>query len=161
MATPLTQDIQRYYNKHVNLTRDITLNQLPAFAKELLRQLHDGDVLALSGELASGKTTLTAELVRAMGYTGKIASPTFVLERRYKVNWNNIQEVIHLDFYRLSPEQLNSFDWQDSLGQPGTLVIIEWPAIVASHLPPETKFVKIEITNELTRRFTLSENFSP
>lgn len=138
----------------------VTLDQLPDFAAKLVSQLKAGDVLALSGPLAAGKTTLTAELLSAIGYAGRVTSPTFVLERRYPVDWNGITQVIHLDFYRLNEQQLDSFDWQEWLGNPTTLTIIEWPNIVADRLPPQVKLVIIEILNDTERRFTLSENFS-
>lgn len=142
------------------MNTEITLDQLPAFAVTLASQLKAGDVLALSGPLAAGKTTLTAELLAAMGYTGRVTSPTFVLERRYPVDWHDVKQVIHLDFYRLAAEQLDSFDWQDWLGNPDTLTIIEWPDIAADRLPSEAKLVTIEPTHEHTRRFTLAKNFS-
>jgi tRNA threonylcarbamoyladenosine biosynthesis protein TsaE len=138
----------------------ITLDQLPSFAATLASQLQAGDVLALSGPLAAGKTTLTAELLAVMGYTGRVTSPTFVLERRYPTDWHGIKQVIHLDFYRLTAEQLDSFDWQDWLGSPDTLTIIEWPDIAAERLPRAAKLVTIEPIDEQTRRFTLAKNFS-
>lgn len=143
-----------------DMNSEITLDQLPAFAQQLASQLKAGDVLALSGPLAAGKTTLTAELLRTMGYTGRVTSPTFVLERRYPVDWHGIKQVIHLDFYRLTAELLDSFDWQDWLGKSDTLTIIEWPDIAADRLPREAKLVTIEPINEQTRRFTLAKNFS-
>lgn len=139
---------------------EYSLNELPLIAKKLIRHVKTGDIVALSGDLAAGKTTLTAALLEALGYDGHVASPTFVLERRYPLRKSKITEVIHLDFYRLDKEQIGSVDWQDTVGQTGTLTLIEWPERVATLLPPQTKTIKLEIIDGQTRRLTLSENFT-
>lgn len=139
------------------MTIEFNQDQLPQVAKKLIRQIKSGDVVALSGPLAAGKTTLVAALVQALGYTGHVASPTFVLERRYPLT-SGAKEVLHLDFYRLSAEQIGSLDWLDTVGQPDTITFIEWPERVADQLPARTKSITLEIVNEKTRRLTFSEN---
>ena len=138
----------------------VKLEELPALVAKIAAQLQAGDVLALSGPLASGKTTLTQQIMLAMGYTGKVTSPTFVLEKHYPVHHAGIREVVHLDFYRLKPEELATFGWQDYLGQPETLTIIEWPGVGLEHLPRQTKTIKLEIIDDQTRRFSFSDDFS-
>jgi tRNA threonylcarbamoyladenosine biosynthesis protein TsaE len=138
----------------------IRKEDLDSAAKKVLAQLRPGDVLALSGSLAAGKTTFTQALLKAMGYEGRVRSPTFVLEHRYPVKWRGADEVVHLDFYRLDEEQALSFDWQDHLTSPKQLTIIEWPERVHQHLPPATKTIVFEVIDEQTRRLALSSNFS-
>ena len=140
------------------MTQEFSLKQLPTMAKRLARSLKAGDVVALSGELAAGKTTLTAAILEALGYDGHVASPTFVIERRYPLKKSKIREVIHLDFYRLNSDQIGSLDWLDNAGAPGTLTLIEWPERVQNQLPPKTKTIKLEIIDGQTRRLTLTEN---
>jgi len=136
-----------------------TLAELPKVAKKLARLVKPGDVVALSGELAAGKTTLTSALLKALGYDGQVASPTFVIERRYPlVRSSKIKEVVHLDFYRLTPEQIGQLDWSETIGSTGTLTLIEWPERVTGQLPPQTKNIKLEIIDDQTRRLTFSEN---
>ena len=133
-------------------------DELPGIAKKILDQLSPGDILALSGPLASGKTTLTQHILRQMGYAGRVTSPTFVLEKHYPVDYKGIKEVVHLDFYRLKPEELATFGWQDYLGDQTTLTIIEWPEIGLELLPPSVKTVKLEIIDDQKRNFTFSNN---
>lgn len=135
-----------------------SLKELPRIAKKIARKLKAGDVLALSGDLAAGKTTLTAALLAELGYDGAVTSPTFVLERRYPIRSSKIREVIHLDFYRLAEDHLKSFGWLDEIGTPGTLTIIEWPERVAEQLPTTAKYIKLEVINEQTRRLTLTNH---
>ncbi len=99
-------------------------------------------------------------MLRLLGYVGRVTSPTFVLEKHYPVGHKKINEVIHLDFYRLKPEELFTFGWKDYLGDKTTLTIIEWPEIGLEFLPIGVKTVKLEIIDEQTRKFTFSENFS-
>ncbi|MEK7535230.1 MAG: tRNA (adenosine(37)-N6)-threonylcarbamoyltransferase complex ATPase subunit type 1 TsaE [Patescibacteria group bacterium] len=136
----------------------VTFPQLPSIAEDILKHLQSGDVLALSGPLASGKTTLTQHILKEMGYDGRVTSPTFVLEKHYPVDHNGIKEVVHLDFYRLKPEELTSFGWKDYLGAAKTLTIIEWPEIGLEHFPPNIKSIKLEIIDDQTRKFTPSKN---
>ncbi|QQG50243.1 MAG: tRNA (adenosine(37)-N6)-threonylcarbamoyltransferase complex ATPase subunit type 1 TsaE [Candidatus Berkelbacteria bacterium] len=138
---------------------EINEEGLLTVAKKVVGSLHDGDVIALSGPLASGKTSLVKHLVAAMGYAGRVSSPTFVLERRYPVEWQGVKEVLHLDFYRLTAEEIESFDWQDHIGDRGTIAFIEWPEIAAAHLPKKAKTISLEIIDDKTRRITFSNNF--
>jgi tRNA threonylcarbamoyladenosine biosynthesis protein TsaE len=141
------------------MTIDYSLKDLPNAAKKIARRIKPGDILALSGELAAGKTTFTSALLKELGYNGSVASPTFVIERRYPIGQKTkIQEVIHLDFYRLSSDQIGGLDWLESIGQPKTLTVIEWPERIARLLPPQTKTIKLEWLNDQTRHLTYTEN---
>jgi tRNA threonylcarbamoyladenosine biosynthesis protein TsaE len=129
-------------------------------AKGLLKFLKPGDILALSGPLAAGKTTLTQAILRQMDYPGHVSSPTFVIEHRYPVEYKKFNEVIHLDFYRLNHEQIAKFDWAEYRNNHGQLTIIEWPENAAKLLTKNEKTIKIEEIDEQTRRLTLSDNFA-
>lgn len=138
----------------------VTEQNIESFAKKITSQLHPGDILALHGTLSAGKTTLTKAILSAMKYKGKVSSPTFVIERRYPVNINNIKEVLHLDLYRLNDEALKFFDWDEYLENHNQLTIIEWPLRAEPFLPKKTKKVFINILSETERQIELGEGLT-
>lgn len=142
------------------MTLEFTEKELPKIAKNIVKQLKAGDFLALSGDLAAGKTTLIREVAKALGYTGTVNSPTYVIEHRYKLKSKKITEIIHIDLYRLSKDNLKDLDWAEYLGRKDIIVLIEWPQIAENVLPENTKHINIEIIDAKTRRITLPDNFS-
>ena len=123
-------------------------------AKTLAEKVKPGMVLALFGNLGSGKTTFTAFLVRALGFDSRVQSPTFVIHRRYKrLLGNPIDIVNHVDLYRLtSKEEVLDIGLQEMLQEPHSLVLIEWPELAMDFLPPDTVKLKFETIDETTRR---------
>jgi tRNA threonylcarbamoyladenosine biosynthesis protein TsaE len=86
----------------------------------------DPDTLfvTLSGELGAGKTTLARGLLRALGVTGPVRSPTYTLIESYAVGGRRLE---HLDWYRLADaEELEALGFRDLLS-PGRWVLVEWP----------------------------------
>ncbi len=96
-----------------------------ALARSLPELGRASSLVGLSGELGSGKTTLARALLRQLGVTGAIKSPTFTLVEPYETAAGS---VFHLDLYRLdgSAAALEGIGYRDLRGQPG-LVLVEWP----------------------------------
>lgn len=89
-------------------------------------------VVAISGELGAGKTTLVQAICRGYGVTEDVTSPTFALVHRYAAKRS---AVYHLDLYRLeSPAELRNIGWDDLLAEDA-LVLIEWPERAGDQLP--------------------------
>ena len=99
-------------------------------------------LLALQGELGTGKTTLVRGLLRALGVEGPIRSPTFTLVEPYETKAGTIH---HLDLYRLQGAQseLDALGYRDYRGLPG-LVIVEWPERGGAALGPADLRITIE-----------------
>lgn len=89
-------------------------------------------VVAIEGELGTGKTTLVRAICRGFGVTGEVTSPTFALVHRYDAPR---APVYHLDLYRLEgPAGLTNIGWDDIMNEPA-LVLVEWPERAGERLP--------------------------
>lgn len=85
--------------------------------------LRAGDVVALSGELGAGKTTLARGVLQALGHEGEVPSPSFALVQPYDAL---ALPVTHADLYRLEePEELEELGLDDAL--IGGALLVEWP----------------------------------
>ena len=111
-----------------------------AVAARLARKLDPGDVVTLSGELGSGKTTFVRGACRALGVDAPVTSPTFTIGHRYR--GPNL-EVSHLDLFRFSG--LSPAEWGDL--EPyfeDAVVFVEWPEAGLEALPPARIAVRLE-----------------
>lgn len=83
-----------------------------------------GDVIALSGDLGTGKTQLVKGLARGLGYTGRVHSPTFSLINIYE---NGRLPLFHLDLYRLdNPQQILAAGLDPYLAPREGVAVVEW-----------------------------------
>jgi tRNA threonylcarbamoyladenosine biosynthesis protein TsaE len=90
-------------------------------------------VITLRGNLGSGKTTLCRGLIRALGHTGAVKSPTYTLVEPYELPSGR---VLHYDLYRLAdPEEVDYLGMRDFIDNQ-TLTLIEWPEKAGPLLPP-------------------------
>ncbi len=112
----------------MSAAQEVSLPDLPAmqaFGERLATHLQTGDVLALSGGLGTGKTTLARAIIAALGYTGEVPSPTFTLIESYDPPAVRLP-LVHADFYRLrSPgeaAELGLAEYRESAA-----LIAEWP----------------------------------
>ncbi|MFA4818666.1 MAG: tRNA (adenosine(37)-N6)-threonylcarbamoyltransferase complex ATPase subunit type 1 TsaE [Patescibacteria group bacterium] len=101
--------------------------QTMALGFRLAKQLKSGEVLALIGDLGSGKTTFVKGLAKGLGVKQPITSPTFVLLKVYPVTKHKaIKLFIHVDCYRVAGIELSKIGLDDYLGRPDCVVAIEW-----------------------------------
>jgi tRNA threonylcarbamoyladenosine biosynthesis protein TsaE len=125
-------------------------------AQKLGTQLNAGDVLLLSGDLGSGKTTFTQGLAQSLNVRGKITSPTFVIARLHP-NLAQGPALLHVDAYRLnSLAEIQDLDLVSDLSR--AIVVVEWPRDMVNDLSENS--IKIEFLsdpkNENTRTIIIS-----
>ena len=101
------------------------LAAMEAFGRRIAERLRKGDVVALSGGLGAGKTTLARAIVAALGYTGEVPSPTFTIVESYEPPAVRVP-LVHADFYRLErPEEADELGLNDY--REGAALLAEWP----------------------------------
>jgi tRNA threonylcarbamoyladenosine biosynthesis protein TsaE len=114
-------------------------DETEAVAARLAEQLRPGDVVTVSGELGSGKTTFVRGACRALDVGVPVTSPTFTIGHRYRGR----MDVSHIDLFRFSG--LSPAEWGDL--EPyfeDAVVFVEWPEAGLDALPPPRIAVRIE-----------------
>ncbi|MFN2644857.1 MAG: tRNA (adenosine(37)-N6)-threonylcarbamoyltransferase complex ATPase subunit type 1 TsaE [Burkholderiales bacterium] len=107
-----------------------------------------GRVLHLSGELGTGKTTLVRGLLRALGVSGPIKSPTYGWVEPYELS---TLDLYHFDFYRFdNPTAWLSSGLREYFG-PQTACVVEWPERAGDLLAPPDVSVQLEYEGEMRR----------
>jgi tRNA threonylcarbamoyladenosine biosynthesis protein TsaE len=108
--------------EHIDTIAEILLQKATSFPSDT------AVVVALTGDLGAGKTTLTQAVGRVLGIKNAIISPTFVIMKRYEIAHPRFKTLVHIDAYRLTTsEELLRLGWADIVADPSTLVIVEWP----------------------------------
>jgi tRNA threonylcarbamoyladenosine biosynthesis protein TsaE len=121
-----------------------------AVAATLARELRVGDVVTVSGELGSGKTTFVRGACRALGVTVPVTSPTFTIGHRYPAE----PDVSHLDLFRF--QGFSAAEWGDL--EPyfdNAICFVEWPEAAAHALPPVRVEVRLSHVDPAHRQITL------
>ncbi len=116
----------------------------------LARGLDVGDVVTVSGELGSGKTTFVRGACRALGVTAPVTSPTFTVGHRYPAH----PDVSHLDLFRF--QGFSAAEWGDL--EPyfdDAICFVEWPEAAAGALPPVRVEVRLSHVDPARRLITL------
>ncbi len=116
-------------------------NETRDFALELAQELEAGDVLALIGDLGTGKTALTKYIAQGLGIRDSIVSPTFTIVREYT---GGRLPLYHFDVYRLADsEELFNIGAEEYFYEKGGVCVIEWADIVEDILPADTRYIYI------------------
>lgn len=120
-------------------------------AKQLIKNTKTKTWL-LHGNMGVGKTTLIKAIVKHLGSTDEVSSPTFSIVNEYElVN----DKIYHFDLYRIKDlEEIYNFGIEDYL-DAGHYVIIEWPELIESILTDELESINIEIVSEKQRKLVL------
>src|SRR5215211_5600042 len=106
----------------------ISLEDLPAFAKKFWKEQPNALVFAFHGEMGAGKTTLIAALCREKGSTDALSSPTFSIINEYVYQNSGTEEKIyHIDLYRLKDEEEVVAAGVEDCLYSGALCLVEWP----------------------------------
>jgi tRNA threonylcarbamoyladenosine biosynthesis protein TsaE len=117
------------------------------------RELEPGDVVAVSGELGTGKTTLVRGAARALGIEGPVTSPSYTIGHRYPGD----PDVSHLDLYRF--DGMSDAEWGDLERYfDDAVVFVEWPEAGEGFLPPARVRIRLRHHGEGHRLVALESS---
>jgi tRNA threonylcarbamoyladenosine biosynthesis protein TsaE len=122
--------------------RSSSPEETEAIGAQLAADLRPGDVVLVSGELGTGKTTLVRGACRALGVAEPVTSPTFTIGRRYRGR----APVSHLDLFRLEDLRGEDPGLLDDYLTPDSIAFIEWPPAAAPLERPPA--VRVELTHQ-------------
>ena len=112
-----------------------------AFGLELGASLRKGDIVALIGDLGTGKTALTKYIAEGLGIRETITSPTFTIVQEYR---QGRLPLYHFDVYRIGdPEEMDEIGYEDCFFGDG-VCLIEWSGLIEEILPEHVTKVAIE-----------------
>lgn len=104
-----------------------------------------GDVVSLSGDLGAGKTVFVQGVCTALGYSGRVTSPSFTIVHEYDARY----PIVHLDVYRLdSFQEVLDLGFEEIIG-PNSIVLVEWGEAVSPLLPKRSLDVVLTSSDDL------------
>ncbi len=130
-----------------------TLDQLPNIANKVIKHAKDTKVVLFYAEMGAGKTTLIKEIIKKLGVTDNVSSPTFSLVNEYQNNDNEL--IYHFDFYRIEDENEALNIGIEEYFYSESWCFIEWPQHIDGFLPENAIVARIKIIDEITRQITI------
>ncbi|MBV1907532.1 MAG: tRNA (adenosine(37)-N6)-threonylcarbamoyltransferase complex ATPase subunit type 1 TsaE [Pseudomonadales bacterium] len=110
------------------------------YGRELAGHLKGNELIFLVGEIGMGKTTLARGLIGALGYSGRVKSPTYTLVETYA---GDGLALYHFDFYRIeNPDELDFIGFEEMLEEQA-IKLVEWPERASGKLPSADIIISI------------------
>ncbi|WP_457611012.1 tRNA (adenosine(37)-N6)-threonylcarbamoyltransferase complex ATPase subunit type 1 TsaE [Lutibacter sp.] len=137
------------------MIKNYSLEQLAEISKEIIN-LSKHKILLFYGEMGVGKTTLIKEIIKQLGVTDTVSSPTFSLVNEYHTTQN--EKVFHFDFYRIDTEEealdigIEEYFYSDNW------CFVEWPNKVENLLPLKSVTISITTNSNQQRTIELKNN---
>jgi len=142
--------------------------------KMLAQEIKNGQVVCLSGELGSGKTTFTQGFLQGLKIKGPYTSPTFVIMKHYKPKTQNpkpktqsstpknlkklratgyeLLGIYHIDAYRINAKDILNLGWEEIIADSNNIIIVEWAERIKKIIPQNSLWICMEWLNEKERK---------
>lgn len=127
-----------------------------ALGEKFAQTLHGGEIIALHGDLGSGKTTFTQGVAKGLGLQQPIVSPTFILMREYRLDKQDLQTLYHIDLYRTeNGRDAKGLGIEEVFADAKGIALIEWPEKMGSLLPNDSLHIYFTYLNETKRQIKI------
>lgn len=128
-------------------------NETSEIAYDFASDLTNGDIVALTGNLGSGKTFFVKSVCNKFGITN-VSSPSFAIVNIYQGD----KQVNHFDFYRIKKiEELYDIGFEEYLNDDNAITFIEWAEMFPGLMPKRYYHVKIEFVNDSERIISINK----
>ena len=131
------------------------LSEISQTTKLITREISNFSVVLLRGELGSGKTTIVSSILKELGVTENITSPTFSIVNQYKISGKKIN---HFDLYRVRSELELDVIGFDEYFDDFSISFIEWPEIAINRIYENYLDMYIKFIDDTTREITLKKS---
>ena len=129
-----------------------TLDTIHVVTDHIKDLINNYRIFLFEGELGSGKTTLIKQILKDVGISEQVKSPTFSLVNEYI---ENDLIIFHFDLYRINKEnELDSIGFYEYLDS-GKLCLIEWPNIAIQNIYKDYVLIKISVTSDSEREIEI------
>jgi len=136
--------------------------QTQKLGEMLAGELRGGEVICLTGELGSGKTTFAQGVLKRLGAKGPHTSPTFVVMKHYRITRNakrisqgrkkkslqvtsyELRDVYHIDVYRVGVKDILDLGWREIISHKNNVIIVEWAEKIKQIIPKRAVWVKFK-----------------
>jgi len=144
-------------NKNQDKLLSTSAEQTQKFAQDFAKKLTGNQILALDGELGSGKTTFVQGLAKGLNIDDNITSPTFVIYKKYKTQNKKIKNFYHFDLYRIQdPQEILDLGFEEIINDPNSIIAIEWSEKIKDILPQNTIHINFEYINKDSRKIKIT-----
>jgi tRNA threonylcarbamoyladenosine biosynthesis protein TsaE len=133
----------------------------------LAKELKGGEIICLTGELGSGKTTFAQGVLKGLGAKKPYTSPTFVVMKQYKKRISNfkfqisnqiqspkskILNIYHMDAYRVNAQDVLDLGWEEIISNKNNIVIVEWAERIRAIIPKRAIWLEFDHLKEDERK---------
>jgi len=140
-------NIEKFFTSSEQATEQI--------AFEIAQRMESGSLIALIGNLGTGKTVFARGFAKGLGIKDIVCSPTFNIVREYPCKKNNW--MYHMDLYRINgSEAALAFGIEDYIYNPDAITLIEWPERIFDILPADIILVEIKRLSDTDREITIT-----
>jgi len=136
--------------------------------ERLSKKIKTNQVIALSGDLGSGKTTFIQGFLKGLKVKGPFTSPTFVVMKHYekvKIPGKNskfikskLQNIYHIDAYRVKSKDILNLGWEEITADKNNVIIIEWADRIRRIVPDRALWIKFKWLDNNMRKLRLYES---
>lgn len=152
---------------NTNIFTTNSSKQTQKLGEILAKELKGGEIICLSGELGSGKTTFAQGVLKGLGAKGPYTSPTFVVMKEYKLKAKSekrkataqnskLENVYHIDAYRVNAQDVLALGWEEIVASKNNIVIVEWAEKIKSIVPKDAVWMKFEHVKNDEREITIN-----